>query len=77
MVNIYGPSIINMLKDNIDSEQMCSKMALCSSSDYFAMSLINLRVSRSITESKKCTWGEDFVCKNEEIARFCNVSTNL
>ncbi|EGI61549.1 PREDICTED: proactivator polypeptide-like [Acromyrmex echinatior] len=76
MVNIYGPSIINMLKDNINSEQMCSKMALCSSSDYLAMSLVNLRVSRSIeiTESKKCTWGEDFVCKNEEIARLCNVT---
>ncbi|XP_012523993.1 prosaposin [Monomorium pharaonis] len=41
MVDIYGPSIINMLKTHMDSEKMCSKIALCSSNDYFAMSLKN------------------------------------
>ncbi|XP_071553220.1 prosaposin isoform X1 [Temnothorax nylanderi] len=48
MVEIYGPSIINMLKDQVDSDKMCSKMGLCSSSDYFAMSFKNPRISRSI-----------------------------
>lgn len=44
MVGIYGQSIINMLKGNVDSEKMCNKMALCSSNDYFAMSLKNSHV---------------------------------
>lgn len=75
MVDIYGPSIINMLKDNVDSEKMCSKMALCSSNDYFAMSLKNPRVSRSINgDRKRCTWGLSVVCENEELAKLCNVS---
>lgn len=43
MVEIYGQSIINMFKDHVDPEKMCSKMALCSSSDYFAMSFKNPR----------------------------------
>ncbi|XP_011875606.1 PREDICTED: proactivator polypeptide isoform X2 [Vollenhovia emeryi] len=46
MVKLYGPSIINMLKDHVDSEKMCSKMALCSSNDYFAMTFKNPHESR-------------------------------
>jgi len=53
MVEIYGPSIINMLKDHVDSEKMCNKMALCSSNDYFAMSFKNPRVSRSTEDKRK------------------------
>ncbi|XP_070151642.1 prosaposin [Polyergus mexicanus] len=74
VIEIYGPSIINMLRMHINSEKMCSKMALCSSNDYFAMSFKNSRVSRSINEIKKCTWGKSFVCGNEEVARLCNVT---
>lgn len=75
MVEIYGPSIINMLKDHVDSDKMCSKMALCSSNDYFAMSFKTRRVLRSVNElTKKCTWGKLFVCKNEEVMKLCNVS---
>ncbi|XP_050459796.1 prosaposin isoform X1 [Cataglyphis hispanica] len=74
LIEIYGPSIINMLRKQINSEKMCSKMALCSSNDYFAMSFKNSRVLRSITETKKCTWGKLFVCGNEEVARLCNVT---
>lgn len=74
MVEIYGPSIINMLKDHVDSDKMCSKMALCSSNDYFAMSFKTARVLRSPNELKKCTWGKSFVCKNEEVMKLCNVS---
>lgn len=62
-----------MLRKHINSEKMCSKMALCSSNDYFAMSFKNTRVLRSINEMKKCTWGKLFVCGNEEVARLCNV----
>lgn len=53
MVDIYGWSIINMIKAHVDSEKMCTKMALCSSSDYFAMSFKNPRVSRSIKSNLK------------------------
>jgi len=53
MVEIYGPSIINMLKDHVDSEKMCNKMALCSSNDYFAMSLKNPHVSQSTEDKRK------------------------
>lgn len=74
MIEIYGPSIINMLKNHVASGKMCDKMALCSSNDYFAMSFKNSRVLRSISELKKCTWGRPFVCGNEEVARLCNVS---
>ncbi|KAL6260537.1 hypothetical protein P5V15_008060 [Pogonomyrmex californicus] len=74
MVEIYGPSIINMLKDHVDSEKMCSKMALCSSNDYFAMAFKSPRTSRSINDIKKCTWGKSFVCGNEELARLCNLT---
>lgn len=73
MMEIYGPSVINMLKNHVASEKMCDKMALCSSNDYFAMSFKNSRVLRSINEHKKCTFGKSFVCGNEEIARLCNV----
>lgn len=73
VIEIYGPSIINMLRKHINSEKMCSKMALCSSNDYFAMSFKNSRVLRSINETKKCTWGKLFICGNEEVARLCNV----
>lgn len=74
MVEIYGPSIINMLKNHVASEKMCDKMALCSSNDYFAMSFKNSRVLRSINELKKCTWGTSFVCGSEEMTRLCNVT---
>lgn len=77
VIEIYGPSIINMIRNHVDSEKMCNKMALCSSNDYFAMSFKNSRVSRSINELKKCTWGKSFVCGNEEIARLCNVSIQM
>lgn len=62
MVNIYGQSIINMLKAHMDSGKMCSKMALCSSNDYFAMTFKNSREARSINELKKCTPGESSTC---------------
>lgn len=74
MVEIYGPSIINMLRNHVASEKMCDKMALCSSNDYFTMSFMNSRVLRSIDERKKCTWGKAFVCGNEEVAKLCNVT---
>ncbi|XP_072743485.1 uncharacterized protein Sap-r [Anoplolepis gracilipes] len=74
MVDIYGPSIINMLRDHVDSEKMCKKMALCSSNDYFAMSFKNPRASQWINELRKCTWGQSFVCGNEDLARLCNVT---
>ncbi|KYN05638.1 PREDICTED: prosaposin [Cyphomyrmex costatus] len=74
MIDIYGPSIINMEKSHTDSEKMCNKMALCSPNDYFALSLINPHVSRSINELKKCTWGIHFICQDEEVARLCNVT---
>lgn len=63
-----------MQKNNIDSEEMCNKMALCSPNDYFAMSLKSLRIMRSSSELKKCTWGKAFVCGNDEVAKICNVS---
>lgn len=47
MIEIYGPSIINMVKNNVDSEKMCKKMALCSANDYFAMSFKSSRMTRS------------------------------
>ncbi|XP_020280351.1 prosaposin [Pseudomyrmex gracilis] len=74
MIDIYGQSIINMLRAHMDSEKMCEKMALCSSNDYFAMSFKSSRQFRSINELKKCTWGQSFVCENEELARLCNVT---
>lgn len=78
MVDIYGPSIINMLKANVDSEKMCEKMALCSSNDYFAMSFKGPRVSRSIDyKLKMCTWGNQYVCQNEDVTRSCNVSMQM
>ncbi|XP_067214936.1 prosaposin [Linepithema humile] len=74
MIEIYGPSMINMQKSNVESEKMCNKMALCSPNDYFAMSFKSSRVMRSIPELKKCTWGKSFVCGNEEVAKLCNVT---
>ncbi|XP_070518678.1 prosaposin [Cardiocondyla obscurior] len=56
MVGIYGPSIINMLKAHMDIEEMCTKMALCSSSDYFAMSLNN--PSQSADKLKVYSFGK-------------------
>lgn len=78
LVKVYGQSIINMLRNHVDSEKMCSKMALCSNEDYFAMVLNgNPRILRSINELKKCTWGKSFVCGNEDVARLCNVSIGM
>ncbi|XP_011161385.1 prosaposin isoform X1 [Solenopsis invicta] len=73
MVDIYGQSIINMLKAHMDSEKMCKKIALCSSNDYFAMSFKNLHESQSVDELKKCILGKAFVCRNDDTARLCNM----
>lgn len=53
VIDIYGPSIINMIRDHVNSEKMCEKMALCSTNDYFAMSFENSHASRSINPLKK------------------------
>lgn len=52
VIDIYGQSIINMIRNDVNSELMCEKIALCSSNDYFAMSFENSRVSRSINLKK-------------------------
>ncbi|EFN88386.1 prosaposin [Harpegnathos saltator] len=74
MVKIYGPSIIHMLKNHVNSEKICDEVALCIRDEYAMVSLnVSSRVSRSINE-KKCTWGKSFICKDKNLAEFCNVT---
>lgn len=74
MIEIYGQSIINMVKSKVDSGKMCTKMALCSANDYFAMSFKSPRITGSLSENRKCKWDDSFDCKNEELVKLCNAA---
>ena len=76
MMEVYEQSIINILKNNGDPQKICSKIALCSTNDFLAMSGSNHRVRRSQQEDlgkKRCTWGPSFWCAEDENALACNV----
>ncbi|XP_012259045.2 prosaposin [Athalia rosae] len=74
MIEIYGPSIINLLTSFVDSKKVCTKLALCSDQDYLALSAMNPRPRRSSIAdlgSKRCTWGESYWCASQDNASEC------
>ncbi|KAG8037667.1 hypothetical protein G9C98_005878 [Cotesia typhae] len=46
LLEVYEQSIINLLKMNVDTKKICTKMSLCSSTDMFAMSHVDFRKNR-------------------------------
>lgn len=77
MMEVYEQSIINIIRSHGDTKKICSKIALCSASDYLAMSASKSRVRRAYDESnlgnKPCTWGESYWCSSENAAAKCKV----
>lgn len=74
MIEVYGQSIINLIRQHDNSKKICSKMALCSSNDYLALSIKSSRMRRSYDApigTKRCTWGASYWCSNNETAREC------
>ncbi|XP_015590045.1 prosaposin [Cephus cinctus] len=74
LMEVYEQSIINILRSYGDTKKICSKLALCSASDYLAMSHLNPRKRRSYSYGQKpCTWGKSYLCSTDEVAAECNV----
>ncbi|XP_057325757.1 prosaposin [Microplitis mediator] len=46
LLEVYEQSIINLLKMNVDTKEICKKMSLCSSTDMFAMTHVDFRNNR-------------------------------
>ncbi|XP_014467391.1 PREDICTED: prosaposin isoform X2 [Dinoponera quadriceps] len=49
MVKTYGPSMINMLKNHVDSEEICDKIALCIRDEYVVASLNGYEAVRNLS----------------------------
>lgn len=46
LLEVYEQSIINLLKMNVETKEICKKMSLCSSMDMFAMTHVDFRNNR-------------------------------
>lgn len=72
MMEIYEPSIINVLKSTGSAKRICSKLALCAPRDYYAMSARSSRTRRSEPLGlKRCTWGPTYWCSSDDTAAEC------
>ncbi|XP_015120734.1 prosaposin [Diachasma alloeum] len=73
MLEIYEQSIINLLKNGVNTKEVCRKLSLCSSSDFFAMSTEHFRDRRADDLGKRrCTWGESYWCGDMNAAKECD-----
>lgn len=73
MLEVYEQSIINLLKAGVNTKEICKKLSLCSSSDFFAMSNEHFRDRRADDlGKKKCTWGNSYLCSDMNTAKECN-----
>ncbi|XP_011300553.1 proactivator polypeptide [Fopius arisanus] len=73
MLEVYEQSIINLLKAGVNTREVCKKIALCSNSDFFAMSNPHFRDRRADDLGKKrCTWGDEYRCSDMRAAEECD-----
>lgn len=75
MIRIYGQHIANLIKEQGDTQNICSKVSLCAANNF----LVQLKGDRKIQNeehylgSNPCTWGISYWCLNEETAKQCKV----
>lgn len=73
MMEIYEPSMINIMNNYEESPKICSKLALCSKNEYL-MLVDKHRERRDIIEGNKdCTWGISYLCSSKEATKKCDV----
>ncbi|KAG7213045.1 hypothetical protein KM043_002376 [Ampulex compressa] len=74
MIEVYGPSIINIITEHADSRKVCSAIALCSSDDYVAMSITGSRAKQlriANGEVGSCSQGPTYWCSKLNRAEQC------
>ncbi|OAD53035.1 Proactivator polypeptide [Eufriesea mexicana] len=73
LINSYGQSIINLVKQRENIYKICSKIGLCAPNDYSMVYLENSRIKRSYEKNriKHCTWGPVYWCSTNETAHEC------
>ncbi|XP_029033068.1 prosaposin [Osmia bicornis bicornis] len=73
LMNVYGQSIINLIKRHENINKICSLIAVCAPNDYTSVALENARIKRSYEKNriKHCTWGPVYWCSTNETAREC------
>ncbi|RLU22887.1 hypothetical protein DMN91_005165 [Ooceraea biroi] len=74
-LEIYGPSLVNMLRAGVHSEEMCDKIALCSPTDNLAILSKGAHVPTSAQEIRECTLGAEYVCtQGKQLIELCKLT---
>ncbi|KAJ8681335.1 hypothetical protein QAD02_017122 [Eretmocerus hayati] len=74
----HGEDMLNRLRVNSNTRDVCSNVSLCSSNDSIIMLSKGRRVRREMNDqdlgTKPCTWGESYWCSDASRAEECKAT---
>jgi len=81
MVNVYGISMIEQLKEYPESHNVCAEIGMCyrdQKTGFVQMKEVNepkvIKKTQTLVGDNECTWGPSHFCGNEEIAKKCGAT---
>lgn len=80
IVDYYSVSIKNLVKDDLNENDICTKIGKCTDNEgkhAFRVVMDAHKTKRTVVGENECTWGPDHWCSSKEVAEKCAVNVKI